>query len=66
MIAALLFAFPMVLVAADLLGAAETLPQKLTYQQQLRKYMATLKAEDFQPVHKDLKVVPWIPRFRGE
>lgn len=39
-------------------GHADTLPQKLPYQQQLRKYMATLKAEDFQPAHKDLKVVP--------
>lgn len=37
---------------------AETLPQKLPYQQQLRKFMATLKAEDFQPVHKGLKVTP--------
>lgn len=38
------------------------LPQKLPYQQQLRKFMATLKEEDFEPVYKDLTVV----KFAGD
>ncbi|MCE9532559.1 MAG: hypothetical protein K8T89_15790 [Planctomycetes bacterium] len=39
--------------------AAEKLPEPLPHQQQLRKFMSTLKAEDFEPIHKDLKVVPF-------
>src|SRR5688572_9862176 len=45
------------LLAASAAGG-ETLPAKLPYQQQLRKFMSTPKADDFQPLHKDLKVVP--------
>ena len=56
---AILIAIPIMLLAAESLSAVETLPQKLPYQQQLRKFMATLKAEDFQPVVKDLKVMPF-------
>jgi hypothetical protein len=56
---AILLAIPFTLFGAEALWAAEALPQKLPYQQQLRKYMATLKADDFQPVHKDLAVMPF-------
>lgn len=56
---AILIAIPIMLFAAECLPAAETLPQKLPYQQQLRKFMATLKSEDFQPENKDLTVMPF-------
>lgn len=56
---AILLTIFLTLVATEALRAVETLPQTLPYQQQLRRFMATLKAEDFQPVHKDLKVVPF-------
>lgn len=39
--------------------AVERLPQPLPHQQQLRKFMATLRTEDFQPLHKDVQVVPF-------
>jgi hypothetical protein len=39
--------------------AVEKLPHPLPHQAQLRKFMATLRAEDFQPMHKDLTVVPF-------
>lgn len=56
---AALFTIPVMLFAGAALRAGEALPQKLPYQQQLRKFMATLKAEDFQPVNQDLTVVPF-------
>lgn len=54
------------LLASEAVLAAEpapatgrvVLPQNHPYQQHLRKFMATLKIEDFQPVHRDLQVVP--------
>lgn len=52
----------MVLMVAEGVVAAEPasqLPQKHPYQQQLRKFMGTLKAEDLAPAHKDLAVVPF-------
>ena len=47
---ALLLAVPVTLFAVEALPA-ETLPQKSPYQVQMRKFMATLKAADFEPTH---------------
>lgn len=60
----LLVAFAGILVLAESAIGAQAngrvqLPMEHAYQQQLRKFMSTLKTADFQPAHQYLKVVPW-------